>query len=350
MFLSEQVETLSKWFVDQRSEYPWREQPTPYRVWISEVMLQQTQVQRVVLYFSRWMEALPSIQAVAEADEDELIKLWEGLGYYSRVRNIHKAAKHIVSYHGGNMPSTEELLFKIPGLGPYTVAAIQCFGFRKRALPIDANVIRVLSRIHRFTERGDTAFGKKKMQELASYWIPEKDPHIVAEGLIEFGQKVCGKNPRCHTCPLRRHCLGKDIAETLPVKKPPKEKVYLCREVILLLCKEKVWVFKEERKGVMQGLWQFPYDFDIVSHSLLCKADLQKKGAAERVRHGFTHHTVDLFPTLFFIDEEIPLPYGAWYGVDALHTLPFSSGHRTIARELFDAVSHRRDALRLLRS
>lgn len=348
MFLSDEVSHLISWFVSQRSDYPWRKERTPYRVWISEVMLQQTQVSRVVEYFSRWMEELPTLHHVAEAEEETLIKLWEGLGYYSRVRNIHKAAKVVVSEYKGELPSSYEALMKIPGLGPYTASAILSFGFGKRAFPIDANVERVLSRIYGFTERIDTAIGKNAIRAFAKDWIPENDPGVAAESLIEFGQKICTKTPLCSTCFLRKQCRGRGIADTLPRKKEGKKRVFLSRSVCVLLSGEKVWLFKEEGKGVMHGLMQFPYDVDVKELTAKCKAALHLKGNLNRVRHGFTHHTVDLFPQLFFVDEPFDLPYGAWYGRSALVTQAFSAGHRTIARELYHALSCHGDALRLL--
>jgi len=346
MFLSDEVSKLSSWFTSQRSDYPWRGVRDPYRVWISEVMLQQTQVSRVIDYFSRWIEAFPTIHDVAAADESVMIKLWEGLGYYSRVRNIHKGAKWLVEHNKGVLPSSYEELIQIPGLGPYTASAVLCFGFGIRALPIDANVERVLARFHGFFERVDTARGKLAIRGFAESWIPEDRPEVVAEGIIEFGQKVCKKVPLCSTCILRKGCKGRGDAEVLPMKKKPKERVYLQRQVVVLVCNEKVWLYKEERDGVMKGLMQFPYDVDVKK---VCKADLHYQGEMKTIRHGFTHHTVDLLPHLFFVDEACNLPYGAWYGRSALQTHAFSSGHRTIARELHHALSHHGDALRLLR-
>lgn len=295
-------------------------------------MLQQTQVSRVVEYFTRWMDTLPTVEAVATAPEEELLKLWEGLGYYSRVRNIHKAAKYIVKKWSGSIPSSVEQLLTVPGLGPYTANAIVCFAYKKKASPLDANIIRVLARVTGYEERVDTAKGKKHLEKQLELWVPEKDPHLVAEGLIEFGQKVCTKAPNCNTCPLRHECLGKSKVGTIPKKKPPKEAVFLEREIAVVVSGRGVWVYKESQGKVMHGLWQFPY-----GERGFCKKKPFTKyfvGEMNPIKHTFTNHRVTLYPRVFVSEEKAPFALGKWIPLDEIATYTFSSGHRTIAHML----------------
>lgn len=310
---------ISSWFERERENYPWREQPTPYRVWISEVMLQQTQRVRVVEYFSKWMAAMPTVESVAGAQEEELIKLWEGLGYYSRVRNIHKAARRIVE-HG--FPETVEELIQLPGFGPYTAQAVASFAFGKKGIPFDANVERILGRYYAVKDR-------KALRSLPL----EATPHI-AEGIIEFGQKVCGKTPQCHICPLRKGCAGKRDPLAYPEKKKSREPVFIEKEILVLLCKDKVWLYMDTGR-LMKGLLQFPHDEQPFIDR--CKAALHLE--MPDVKHTFTHHRVTLKPKVFLIDEEVLLPYGSWYEKDALVKRSFPSGHRTIARVIYNGFS-----------
>ena len=229
---------LKSWFLSARRDLPWRQAPTPYAVWVSEVMLQQTQVSVVIGYFQRWMERFPTVKHVAEASLEEVIKLWEGLGYYSRARSLHKGAQYILEHHAGNLPSSREELEKIPGVGPYTVGAILSFAFHKKAAAVDGNVVRVLARFAAVEEDVTSGKFKKWIWEYAESILPETAPWLVVEGLIELGGTVCTRQPKCFACPLSSSCLGlkKGIADLLPIKKKQAATTQLKRQVAIVYC------------------------------------------------------------------------------------------------------------------
>src|ERR1700722_10190653 len=178
------IDSLKDWFVREKRDLPWRENPSPYAVWISEVMLQQTQASVVIPYFERWMARFPTVAVLAEASQGEVIKMWEGLGYYSRVRHLHQAAKDLMYRYAGDLPRTREGLEGIKGIGPYTRGAILSFAFHQKAAAVDGNVLRVLARYFAIEEEIEKA--KKSITELTESILPEEEPWIVMEGLIEL--------------------------------------------------------------------------------------------------------------------------------------------------------------------
>lgn len=199
---------LVEWFNKQKRPLPWRKNPSPYAVWVSEVMLQQTQVAVVIPYFQRWMERFPTIQALAESSIEDAIKQWEGLGYYARAKNLHAGAKQVVANFDGELPSKVEALSRIKGLGPYTVGAIRAFAFHERSAAVDGNVLRFLTRYFAIEEDIAKIGTQKKITALAESLLPEKEPWVFAEALIEFGATVCKKAPLCFECPLNKSCAG----------------------------------------------------------------------------------------------------------------------------------------------
>ena len=188
------VEDLRSWFLSHGRKLPWRENKTPYRVWISEMMLQQTQVKTVLPYFERWMLLFPSIEKLAQAEEEEVIFAWEGLGYYARARSIHRGAKYLLKHHGGELPNSEEALLKIPGVGPYTLSAILNFAFERRSALIDGNVLRVLSRFYAIDDPIDLQKTKNKIKAALELILPEERPWIISEAIMELGATVCQKS------------------------------------------------------------------------------------------------------------------------------------------------------------
>jgi A/G-specific adenine glycosylase len=200
--------SLNTWFEENRRAFPWREDPTPYSVWVSEVMLQQTRASVVVPYFERWMITFPSVAALAVAPIEQVIKMWEGLGYYSRARNLHRGAQQIVDDFGGVIPSTKEELLKIRGLGPYTVAAILSFGFKQRAAAVDGNVLRVITRYAWIDQDIQKVATKRVVAEFVESFLDEKQPWVTSEALIELGATICTPAPRCALCPIQSGCAA----------------------------------------------------------------------------------------------------------------------------------------------
>jgi A/G-specific adenine glycosylase len=256
-----EVQKLRSWFLSQKRDLPWRENPTPYAVWVSEVMLQQTQVSVVIPYFLRWMEKFPTIKSLAEAPIEEVIKEWEGLGYYTRVRNLHEGAHYVVKNHAGKLPSTAENLSKIKGLGAYTIGAILSFAFHQKAAAVDGNVLRVLSRYYSYHEDISKPKTVKKIREMAQLLLPDYEPWIISEALIELGATICARTPKCPECPLKNECKGylEGNAHDLPVKSQKNPITSLFRGVTVIECEEQYLVVRGEKGKLMADLYQFPY-------------------------------------------------------------------------------------------
>ncbi len=252
---------LLPWYARNRRNLPWRKDREPYHIWLSEIMLQQTRVEAVKGYYARFLDALPSIKALAQCDDDLLHKLWEGLGYYSRVRNLKKAAQVIMDKYNGHFPEAYADVLALPGIGEYTAGAICSIAFGQRTPAVDGNVLRVLSRLMNDPSPIDLPATKKKVTSLLAEIYPEEAGDFT-QSLMELGATVCGPNrkPDCGNCPCKEICLGyqKDTAESLPVKAPKKEKRQEDRTVFILSCDGRYALEKRPGKGLLAGLWQFP--------------------------------------------------------------------------------------------
>ena len=254
-------EVLLPWYAEHRRELPWREDREPYHIWVSEIMLQQTRVEAVKGYYRRFLEAFPDVAALAGADDGLLHKLWEGLGYYSRVRNLKKAAIRILEDHGGVFPREYLPVRKLPGIGPYTAGAICSIAFGLPTPAVDGNVLRVVSRLTDDSTPVDTpAFRNWVEERLRAVYPPQAGDFTQA--LMELGATVCGPNrrPDCACCPCASFCAGhlRGTAESLPVKLPKVKKRQENRTVFLLRCGEKYALEKRPEEGLLAGLWQFP--------------------------------------------------------------------------------------------
>ena len=251
---------LVPWYRENRRELPWRANREPYRIWVSEIMLQQTRVEAVKGYYARFLDRLPDVEALASCDDDELHKLWEGLGYYSRVRNLKKAAQVIVSRHGGEFPRDHAAVRALPGIGDYTAGAICSIAFDLPTPAVDGNVLRVLARLRADGEPIDLPAVKKRVQgELAEIY-PADCPGEFTQALMELGATVCVPNgePKCGACPCREFCEGREQWQLFPAKLPKKAKKQEDRTVFLLHCGENWAIEKRPNKGLLAGLWQFP--------------------------------------------------------------------------------------------
>lgn len=341
------LELLQDWFNQEKRDFPWRRSPTPYRVWISEVMLQQTQASRVVHFFERWMERFPSISALANASEQEVLKMWEGLGYYSRARLLHQAAKFLESDCGGQIPNDVALLKQIKGLGPYTIGAIRAFAFHERAAAVDANVIRVLARLFEIEEDISLPKTKEKIWALATELLPEKEAWVIAEALIELGASICRpKNPDCERCPLKMQCrsFAEGREKSIPVNSKRTQYETLFREVAVIVCKESMLLKQGEPGKVMAGLYEFPYfacsengfEPDHMRSEILqnLAIDVAFSAKLAPVKHSYTRFRVTLYPKLFIVDREIEVKGCAWHPITAKKNLAFSSGHKRVLEAL----------------
>ncbi|MFA6024767.1 MAG: A/G-specific adenine glycosylase [Candidatus Gracilibacteria bacterium] len=296
---------LLRWFATHQRPLPWRKHYAPYEVWISEIMLQQTQVATMLPYFNRWMKALPSIKAVAQAREEDLIKLWEGLGYYSRVKNIHKAARILVEKNEGRFFEKYEDIVKLPGIGPYTAAAICSIAFEQDFPVVDGNVVRVLSRLGDFRE--DVRYFKKAFWEEAGRFLPKGQARAFNQALMEFGALQCTpKSPACSKCPLQSLCkaAASGTQEFLPNKGPSSSKIPIQVVIAVITKNGKVFVQKRRDTGLMAGLWEFPGG-QVENGETLEEAlhrEIEEELAIRvknlrffmNIKHAYTKYTVDL--------------------------------------------------------
>ena len=260
--LDEIAEPLLTWYDKGRRILPWREEPTPYHVWVSEIMLQQTRVEAVKPYYDRFMKALPDISSLAAAQEEQLLKLWEGLGYYNRVRNLNKAAQIIMEEYNGIMPDEYKELLKLPGIGSYTAGAISSIAYGRKAPAVDGNVLRVLSRL-RCDERDIMQQSvKKQVEEELFAAMPADRPGDFNQALMELGAMVCVPNgaPRCSECPWEHLCSAHQEGEELqyPCKSTKKPRTIEEKTVLIIRDENKAALKKRPPKGLLAGMYEFP--------------------------------------------------------------------------------------------
>lgn len=237
---------------------PWRRTRDPYAILVSEFMLQQTQVATVIDYYKRWMERFPTVIALAEASEQEVLSIWQGLGYYARARNLRRAAKAIVTDFDGHIPEDLAALEKLPGLGPYTAAAVACFAHEQRVPVIDANIARVLARIADYSEAIDTAKGRAFLQSEARALLPESGSGwLHNSALMELGARICvARKPLCESCPIRPDCRAQSPGR-IPVKRPRRATELLNDDCVFFQNKKGI-VLEKVKDGRWQGLWKLP--------------------------------------------------------------------------------------------
>ena len=260
-FIQQLPELLLPWYGAHKRELPWRKDREPYHIWVSEIMLQQTRVEAVKGYYTRFLDALPTIEALANCDDELLHKLWEGLGYYSRVRNLKKAAAAVMEQYGGIFPGTYDEILALPGIGAYTAGAICSIAYDLPTPAVDGNVLRVMSRLRNDPAPIDLPETKKAVTAVLEEIYP-KEAGAFTQALMELGATVCGPNriPDCENCPCRSICQGclAGTAQQLPVKTPKKEKRQEDRTVFIFRCDGRYALEKRPAKGLLAGLWQFP--------------------------------------------------------------------------------------------
>ncbi len=261
--LAAMVSPLCSWYEQNKRVLPWRENRDPYRIWVSEIMLQQTRVEAALPYYQRFLKALPTVCDLAEAPMEQLLKLWEGLGYYSRVRNMQKAAQTVVEIYGGVFPADRALLEKLSGIGDYTAGAIASIAFNLPEPAVDGNVLRVVARL--LNDETDIMLPKVKRdvkEKLKEVYPKAKDCGDLTQALMELGALICipGGAPKCEACPLSRLCLAKQNGreKELPVRNTKKEKKLVKRTVFVLESDGFFALVKRPEKGVLAGMWEFP--------------------------------------------------------------------------------------------
>lgn len=260
--LKESVEPLVAWYREHRRDLPWREHPDAYRVWVSEIMLQQTRVEAVKPYYDRFLKAFPDVEALAAAEEDKLMKMWEGLGYYNRVRNMQKAARQIMTEHDGQFPCEYDEILKLSGIGNYTAGAISSFAYGIAKPAVDGNVLRVVSRLLASDSDIMKASTRTQIENIIEEVIPADAAADFNQGLIELGAIVCVPNgePKCEICPVAHLCKAKEqnIQMELPVKTKAKARRIEKRTVLIFRDNETIAIRKRPAKGLLAGLYELP--------------------------------------------------------------------------------------------
>ncbi len=297
--LEEIVEPLLSWYQINKRELPWRADPSPYHIWVSEIMLQQTRVEAVKGYYARFLEVLPGIKDLAKCPQEKLLKLWEGLGYYNRVKNMQKAAQEIVEKYGGEIPEDYEKILELPGIGSYTAGAIASIAYKIPKPAVDGNVLRVIARITEEPEDILKQRTRKKIENMLEQIMPVRCPGEFNQSLMELGATVCVPNgpARCHVCPVREFCLAKAHEKVVeyPRKAPKKARRIEEKTVLILQNGQEYAIHKRPAGGLLGGLYELPNlegyrsREEILSHvESLGLIPLHISGAGE-AKHIFSH-------------------------------------------------------------
>ena len=293
------VNPLLEWYETHRRELPWRLDQDPYHVWVSEIMLQQTRVEAVKKYYVRFMEMLPDVQSLSEVPEDKLLKLWEGLGYYSRARNLKKAAQRIVHDCGGVFPDTFASLIRLPGVGEYTAGAVASICFHEKVTAVDGNVLRVVARVTGSRENVLLQEVKKKMEKQLVKVLPD-DAGSFNEAMMELGETVClpGDAAKCQECPLYDVCIAyrDGLTSELPVRIKRTKRRQERRTVLLLMSEDgRIAIEKRPDKGLLAGMYQLPNVEGFCAEPDICSTveawgmQVQEINFIKEAKHAFTH-------------------------------------------------------------
>jgi len=326
---------LFSWYRINARDMPWRRTQDPYKIWVSEIMLQQTQVDTVIPYFQRWIKKFPTVRALAKAPSSEVMKYWAGLGYYRRARGIHEASRFLVKEHAGKVPSRVEELIKLPGIGRYTAGAIASIAFGEKAPILDGNVIRVLSRIYALQKDIGSTETIRQLWQLAEEILPNRDVGDFNQALMELGATVCfPENPQCGKCPVARQCRAhqEHEEERYPVKNQ-KEKLQKLNTAALILRKNgKVLVQKQAENDRWGGLWTFPHWPHRKAMLTALSRHTHPLKRRMTVKHGFTKYLIRL--DVYESRSGKNALKGRWIPIQKLRTLAFPSPHKKIAAEL----------------
>ena len=335
---------LLPWYQKNQRNLPWRQDRDPYHIWLSEIMLQQTRVEAVKGYYARFLKTLPTVEALAHCDDDALHKLWEGLGYYSRVRNLKKAAQVILAQHDGHFPTRYEDILALPGIGEYTAGAICSIAFGQQKAAVDGNVLRVISRIlNDPTPIDQPAFKSAVRTALEAIYPAEAGDFTQA--LMELGATLCGPNrqPACDSCPCRDFCQGHLLgtAESLPVKSPKKQRKIEKITVFILSCDGRYALQKRPATGLLAGLWQFPDQPGHLSpQQALAAAEnwgLHPRALHRQVnrKHIFTH--IEWQMVGFYLEVAQPEGDFAWFTADEINE---AAALPTAFRQFWEEISN----------
>jgi A/G-specific adenine glycosylase len=339
---------LLAWYRTHKRTLPWRGHPSGYAVWVSEVMLQQTRVETVIPYFERWMRLFPSVEALANASEREVLSAWEGLGYYSRARNLHKAARIVAEQYHGEISRDLDQLRKLPGVGRYTLGAIASMAFGMDVATLDGNIKRVYARIFDVAKPVDVPEGEKILWQLADEHLPKGHAGDYSQALMDLGALICvPKNPRCPICPVMELCQArqKGTQDQRPVKSPRKDVPHYVHAAGVIIERGRVLLAQRPSEGLLGGMWEFPngrVNGDPArglaralktGYNLRLRAERsQSANELGVVRHGYSHFSVT---TYVFRCELLASPKASnlkWVRLKDLNKYPMGKIDRQIAK------------------
>jgi len=344
---------LLSWFDRHQRNLPWRKGYNPYHVWISEIMGQQTQMERVVDYFNNWISLFPDIRSVASASEQSIFKAWEGLGYYSRARNIRRTASLLVQEYDAELPGNYEVLLKLPGIGPYTAAAIMSIAFNRPIPVIDANVERVLCRLLDLNLPVKHRVTRKQLDQFSKALLPEDEPRNFNQAIMELGALVCKpKRPQCLRCPLREYCraLAVDTVDLRPVPAKKQKKIDIVMACGIIIHENRLYIQQRLADDVWGGLWEFPGGRlkdgetpeqaavrEIAEETEFMVTGLDYFAA---VTHHYTRYRVTLHAYFCRLQESGPAPvlhaasHFKWVNWTDIAMFAFPSGHRKLIKKI----------------
>ncbi|MBP6208399.1 MAG: A/G-specific adenine glycosylase [Anaerolineales bacterium] len=333
---------LLKWYRQHGRTLPWRDHPDPYAVWVSEIMLQQTRVETVIPYFEKWMKLFPDVKALAQASERDVLNAWEGLGYYSRARNLHKAAQIVASKFSGQLPRDLTDLRALPGIGRYTVGAIASMAFGMDEPTLDGNLRRVFARLFDVSEFADSPAGEKMLWDLAAQNLPKGQAGDYNQALMDLGATICTpKSPRCLLCPLMEICESrkKGTQEQRPVLKPKKSAPHYVHAAAVIMERGRVLLSQRPSEGLLGGMWEFPnarVNADPAKEltqalNAACRLKLKKGDPLGIVQHAYTHFKVTVHA---FRCDVVSIPKEKnlkWVKITELGDYPMGKVDRQIA-------------------
>jgi A/G-specific adenine glycosylase len=342
---------LLEWYRREGRNLPWRSNPHPYQVWVSEIMLQQTRVETVIPYYQRWLERFPSIFTLAQADIQEVLSAWEGLGYYSRARALHKSAQILVNEYDGKIPDDPDTLKRLPGIGPYTSGAILSIAFRKDIPAIDGNIRRVYSRLFDITALLKSPESEILIKKAAFENLPPGQAGDYNQALMDLGAGIClPAHPRCEICPLSQFCLARQrkVQDQRPVVIPKEAVPFYLVTAAVMQSGRKVLIARRSEKGLLGGMWEFPGGKVEPGENLpdaLVREINEELGIQIAVgqpcgvfRHAYTHFRIKLHAFFCCIISGEPQPLQAeeirWVNLADLSKFPMGKVDRLISRQL----------------
>lgn len=344
---------LISWYQVFARDLPWRRTTDPYAIWVSEIMLQQTRVETVIPYYTRWMDELPTLGSLVSADQDQVLKLWEGLGYYRRALNLHKAAQMIVECFDGNLPENIKSLQSLPGIGRYTAGAISSIAFNQQAPILDGNIKRVFTRLFNISTPLQISETEKELWRIAEDLLPKSNTGEFNQALMELGALIClPKNPVCDHCPLKDDCLAfqYNLQGDLPVRKEKSPLPHLQVTAAVIEKDGRFLLAKRPQDGLLGGMWEFPGGKQERNETLPetlereikeeLDASIQVGEHIGTYHHAYTHYKVTLHAyRCRFISEDLKMIYHTdldWVPLDSMEAYPMGKLDRTIANQLKD--------------